>query len=46
MVVFQYSFLISNRRKVKINQQTMGIEDESFASLMGSVSTEIRMKKF
>jgi len=28
----------------KINQHTMGIEDESFATLMGSVSTEIRMK--
>jgi hypothetical protein len=24
----------------------MGIEDESFATLMGSVSTEIRMKNF
>ena len=30
----------------KINQQTMGIEDEGFATLMGSVSIDIRMKNF
>ena len=30
----------------KINQHTLGIEDKSFATLMGSVSTEIRMKNF
>ncbi len=30
----------------KIRHQTMGIENESSATLMGSVSTEIRMKNF
>ncbi len=30
----------------KIHQQTMGIENESFATLIGSVSSEIRKKNF
>jgi hypothetical protein len=30
----------------KIHQQTMGIESESFAELMGSVSSQIRKKNF
>lgn len=30
----------------KIHQQTMGIENESFATLIGSVSPELRKKNF
>lgn len=30
----------------KIHQQTMGIENESFATLIGSVSSELRRKNF
>ncbi len=43
---FSIFLLNLNPEEGKINQHTMGIEDESFATLMGSVSTEIRMKNF
>jgi hypothetical protein len=43
---FSIFLLNFNLEEGKINQHTMGIEDENFATLMGSVSTEIRMKNF
>ena len=43
---FSIFLLNFNPEEGKIRHQTMGIENESFATLMGSVSTEIRMKNF